>query len=175
MIYFLAILCTISMISHGLMVYYGLKFYRFIGYIKYWSFAWKFFLVAQVLIFIRRGVGFYTLLTKACEPDYHLHLMVGSSFPYFDLVIYEVLLTIVVSVLLLLFVKFIYKLFKKYLHTNGDAVLMERETVIEHREGTVLKREDVVGKREAEVQEREARQKQSPYYKSKESALIKIL
>jgi hypothetical protein len=90
--------------------------------------------------------------------------------------IVEALLLLAVSALWVIFVYLLKNIFAKYLGPySGDSVLEDREQTVEHREATALKREDTVGKREVDVSGREDKQKQFPYYGSREELLKKIV
>lgn len=94
------ILGVISLVLQSLVIYYGVRLYRFIGYVNYWSCAWKFYIVAQAIIFMRRFVG--------------LIFLSGCPAGVIKFSLYEILLTIIVSILLLMFVRSLNVLFRKY-------------------------------------------------------------
>jgi hypothetical protein len=102
------ILGSISLVLQALVVFYGIKLFRIVGHTNYWSCAWKFYILANAIILLRRIVSFLTIIFVACGDQMLVYVIV------------EELLAVAVSVLFLLFGKKLVNLFGGYLFKNKE-------------------------------------------------------
>jgi hypothetical protein len=101
--YYISLIVGImSLLIQAFVVYYGVKLYEVIGKTKYWTCAWKFYIIANSILLLRHVVSFLTVLFVLCP---------SSMLRY---VVFEELLAIGVSVLLLLFGAKLAELFGTY-------------------------------------------------------------
>lgn len=103
----------ISLILHVVVVYYGWRMYKILNPVRYWSNAWLLYLIANLLILLRRFVGVFIIQWSVlCSPK--TLIPIGADW-YIAL---EYLLQITVSILLVLFGKKLTQLYSKYFN-NG--------------------------------------------------------
>lgn len=170
-----AVLSLISILFQGIVVYLSYQLFKLVKPIRVWTQAWALFGIGMGIVALRRAWALFIFLKETNWATGNCPINITDR--YIELVI-----LLIISVLWIIFVYFLKNIFVKYLGPHsGDAVLLEREDMIEHREDTALNREEVsgeresvVGKREVAVQAREDKQK-TPYYEDPEKLLRKIV
>ncbi len=166
----------ISILSQCIVCYLSYQLFKLVKSIRVWTLGWALFGISMGIVGIRRAWGLFIFLKE-------INWLAGTCPTDMIDRYVEVSILLIISILWITFVYFLRGIFVKYLGPHsGDAVLLEREGVIEYREGTALQREDVagkregiVGRREVAVQSREDKQKSSPYYEDPEKLLKKIV
>ena len=103
------ILGALSLVMQALVVWYGLKLFRIVGHTDYWSCAWKFYIVANCMILIRRLISFV--------PLFGLGRTLSDRFLAY--IIVEELIAVGVSILFLLFGRKLVGLFGNYIFKSN--------------------------------------------------------
>ena len=102
------ILGALSLVMQFLVVGYGIKLFKIVGHTDYWSCAWKFYIVANGIILLRRVVSFLTVIFIDCNDRMLVYVVI------------EELLAVAVSILFLLFGTKLVGLFGAYVFKSNE-------------------------------------------------------